>query len=296
MGAKPVSSFPSDEGMKPAAPKAKPPQPNRQASRERGAQAAASGGLVGGGGGCGKEDKLGETPPCGTPFDEFGEGWIRVSKRRSSDPTGRHLDHTWISPEGVRFTSRVKALRYLSDGASSAGTRERKRPEPIKPERAASSHEEREEGTWVACDRCGKWREVTDRCLPLPEVWYCELNPVVKYSSCDAPEQEWDEADEWVEATTDPLPIRASPKPSPHTIHDPPAAETPRETDPRPSTCAPPTTDARPALCDEGSAAQPRLCVGGEGRGEGSDELDSESSQTTPLQFILTTSNQQART
>jgi hypothetical protein len=46
----------------------------------------------------------------------------------------------------------------------------------------------------VACDRCGKWRQLPDDhadVSALPEQWYCELNTDAQYSSCDAAEQEW---------------------------------------------------------------------------------------------------------
>ena len=140
-----------------------------------------------------------------------------MSKKRGSDPAGRHIDHSWISPSGVRFNSKVKVLRYRAeieaggDGSKAlrgvgAGGRGRGgrggRGRGGRWERggrgattAAASVSGgigvsgEPEGTWVACDKCGKWREVPDRYFPLAENWYCELNPVLEYSSCDVPEQ-----------------------------------------------------------------------------------------------------------
>ena len=49
----------------------------------------------------------------------------------------------------------------------------------------------------VHCDRCGKWRELTDVGV-LPDKWFCELNADQKYKSCEVDEQEWfdDEVDD----------------------------------------------------------------------------------------------------
>ena len=46
--------------------------------------------------------------------------------------------------------------------------------------------------TWVACDRCHKWRRVADA-SQLPSTWFCELNPDAEYASCDVPEEEPDQ-------------------------------------------------------------------------------------------------------
>lgn len=155
---------------------------------------------------------MNETPPEGVPCTEFGRGWVRVSKRRGSDQTGRHVDHMWISPEGERFNSRIKVVRHLahSDGKVSLQSDENKTRKGARLALRADAAGAKEEGTWVECDRCGKWREVPDCYLPLPEVWYCELNPVEEYSSCDAPEQQWDEDDDWVEGVADPSSAPAS--------------------------------------------------------------------------------------
>ena len=43
---------------------------------------------------------MGETPPEGVPCDDLPPGWRRLSKKRASDVTGRHVDHAWLSPDG----------------------------------------------------------------------------------------------------------------------------------------------------------------------------------------------------
>eukprot|EP00964_Phaeocystis_antarctica_P045863 scaffold26430_cov75-Phaeocystis_antarctica.AAC.1 len=60
----------------------------------------------------------------------MGPGWQRVSKKRPSPSVGRmgsngsrqtngfQTDHTFIAPDGRRFTSRVKAVRYFSPSLS----------------------------------------------------------------------------------------------------------------------------------------------------------------------------------
>ncbi|KAL1518879.1 hypothetical protein AB1Y20_003156 [Prymnesium parvum] len=196
MSAKPVSSLPPLPPSKsvPAHTKSKPPPCKSSSSRESSVDERRSEAL--------------ESVPC----EEFGEGWVRVSKRRSSDTTGRHFDHVWISPEGVRFSSRVKVLRHLAgmangdgrkvDGGAKRGRKSKGSSRGAAAPSAAACAGKAEgeaEGTWVACDRCGKWRELPDSYFPLPDSWYCELNPCAPYNSCDAPEQEWDEGDDWVE-------------------------------------------------------------------------------------------------
>ena len=52
----------------------------------------------------------------GVPCPEFGDGWRRVSRRRASSAV---LDHTWYSPDGIKFTSRVRVMRHLQVGAQS---------------------------------------------------------------------------------------------------------------------------------------------------------------------------------
>ena len=43
--------------------------------------------------------------------------------------------------------------------------------------------------TWVQCEWCDKWRKLRHASEPLPEHWYCELNPVANFASCEAPEE-----------------------------------------------------------------------------------------------------------
>ena len=54
-----------------------------------------------------------ETDEHGLPCPELGRGWRRISKRRVADPTStmwrEHVDHIYVSPDGQRFNSRVKA-------------------------------------------------------------------------------------------------------------------------------------------------------------------------------------------
>ena len=44
---------------------------------------------------------------------------------------------------------------------------------------------------WVQCDRCDKWRRLPNgaefEADALPELWFCDLNPNKRRSSCDAP-------------------------------------------------------------------------------------------------------------
>ena len=62
-----------------------------------------------------------------------------------------------------------------------------------------------EGSSWVACDACGKWRELPSGSGKLPPMWYCHLHPVAAYASCDVPEAlyEDDEMLSWDYGMTD---------------------------------------------------------------------------------------------
>ena len=46
------------------------------------------------------------------------------------------------------------------------------------------------EDRWVACDRCSKWRRITDEKMAVPEgTWFCELTDGSAHNSCDAVEE-----------------------------------------------------------------------------------------------------------
>ena len=48
--------------------------------------------------------------------------------------------------------------------------------------------------TWLACDRCGKWRRLgRQHARHLPESWRCEDNPDPAFRSCDVPQELPDE-------------------------------------------------------------------------------------------------------
>ena len=115
------------------------------------------------------------TGPEGVPCPEMGPGWRRVSKKRASDPTGRHTDHTFVAPDGQRFNSRVKAVRYAAaDGFEDSGDDEA----------------EAVADTWAQCERCDKWRKLSGSAA-LPKHWFCELNPNRAFASCQVAEEQW---------------------------------------------------------------------------------------------------------
>ena len=52
-----------------------------------------------------------------------------------------------------------------------------------------------EEDTWVACDKCNKWRMLPADAPPVGDgKWYCAMNPDDRYNACGAPEQTADES------------------------------------------------------------------------------------------------------
>ena len=53
--------------------------------------------------------------------------------------------------------------------------------------------------SWVACERCDKWRRVRAADTPRgDQPWFCTMHPDARFASCDAPEEAWDE-EEWEE-------------------------------------------------------------------------------------------------
>ena len=118
--------------------------------------------------------------------------------RGGADP--RHRDHLWCSPDGRRFNSRVKVQRYLDSLAAAPAVKE----------------EEEEEGsTWVQCERCEKWRELSGPPKlggALGDAWFCEMNDDAARNSCDAPEQSWDD-EEWTDDGS--AAAKAAPAPAP---------------------------------------------------------------------------------
>ena len=69
-----------------------------------------------------EEEQEGEeaTGPEGVPCPDIGPGWRRVSKTRPKrNKMAGAVDHTLFAPDGRRFTSRVKAVRYAGGGSGS---------------------------------------------------------------------------------------------------------------------------------------------------------------------------------
>ena len=167
-----------------------PPKAAKASSRGGPSAAAANGG----------GDLEEETVDC----PEIGVGWTKTSKRRGSSRGGadpRHRDHLWCSPDGRRFNSRVKVQRYLDSLAAAPAVKE----------------EEEEEGsTWVQCERCEKWRELSGPPKlggALGDAWFCEMNDDAARNSCDAPEQSWDD-EEWTDDGSAAA-AKAAPAPAP---------------------------------------------------------------------------------
>ena len=120
-----------------------------------------------------------ETGPDGVACPEIGPGWRRISKKRTTDPTQRHTDHVFLSPDGQRFNSQIKAMRHRDGGepadggggaAGGAG--------------GGGKAAQKAKDTWVQCERCDKWRKLPSSGAKLPKHWYCELNPDDAYASC----------------------------------------------------------------------------------------------------------------
>ena len=120
---KPVSALPAfsaaPKAPAPRAPAPKAPAPKAPAPKLNGVKAATAAVERNGGQACKTGARRGcfEDAPDGTPCPDVGAGWMRVTRKRPSDPTGRHVDHTWISPSGVRFNSRVHAARGSDQAA-----------------------------------------------------------------------------------------------------------------------------------------------------------------------------------
>ena len=69
-----------------------------------------------------EEEQEGEeaTGPEGVPCPDIGPGWRRVSKTRPRrNKMAGAVDHTFFAPDGRRFTSRAKAVRYAGGGSGS---------------------------------------------------------------------------------------------------------------------------------------------------------------------------------
>ena len=102
------------------------------------------------------------------PCPEIAEGWFKFSKRRvkSASKGEVHFDHIFISPDGAKFNSMVKARRYVTEG-------------PSAPE------------AWAQCERCEKWRRLSRPLVgdAADAPWFCEYNEDTRHDSCDAPEE-----------------------------------------------------------------------------------------------------------
>ncbi|XP_039268005.2 uncharacterized protein LOC120343006 isoform X1 [Styela clava] len=81
-------------------------------------------------------------------------------------------------------TEKRKSLQY------SSGT-----PEDQNVKSGQNEHNDgvTEEGTWVQCGACDKWRFLSECLDPsiLPEQWICSFNPDKNLASCSAVEEEW---------------------------------------------------------------------------------------------------------
>ena len=49
--------------------------------------------------------------------------------------------------------------------------------------------------TWAQCERCDKWRKLSNG-RALPEHWFCELNPNRAFASCHIAEEQWSNGNE----------------------------------------------------------------------------------------------------
>ena len=68
---------------------------------------------------------------------------------------------------------------------------------------------------WVECSRCSKWRIIPPNPdgshNDIPDIWFCEMNTDVMYSTCEAPEQEY-KAPEPIVPLLIPQPVKRMPK------------------------------------------------------------------------------------
>ena len=142
------------------------------------------------------------------PAPEFGPGWRRETSRRV-DSIGRAMGAHWIAPDGRRFNARAKVLRFLK-------TPEGLALQALSGAPAAVDDESSDDETvWVECERCGKWRHLPPRTEPLPPQWYCEMSDDLERNTCEAPEETWEEDEDWEEGHRVPDPPPAAPKPDP---------------------------------------------------------------------------------
>ena len=50
--------------------------------------------------------------------------------------------------------------------------------------------------TWVQCEACDKWRKLPRNPAALPNLWYCNLNPIQAFASCEIAEEHWSDSGE----------------------------------------------------------------------------------------------------
>ena len=55
--------------------------------------------------------------------------------------------------------------------------------------------------TWVACDKCEKWRRIkVDDLKSLPKRWFCKFNPDVRFNDCSIEAEEEEDPDQRLRA------------------------------------------------------------------------------------------------
>jgi len=103
--------LPAKQRLKLAAASASRDGANAESSdKKKGGKATVGGGGKARGGGAGAERPMTEEP-C----PEFGAGWMRQSRERvNGDVPTKHVDHSYMSPTGESFNSRLKVLRHLN--------------------------------------------------------------------------------------------------------------------------------------------------------------------------------------
>ena len=134
-------------------------------------------------------------------------GWTIRAKRRNNMP---RCDIEIRDPQKqVTLYSIVSLKRHLGlDASEPAAKRPRRSSTKEQSDKTsmgaasipATKHEEEEpEDVWVACDACGKWRQLPSTTGPLPPMWFCHLHPDPTYASCAVPEDNYngDDGKEW---------------------------------------------------------------------------------------------------
>ena len=136
-------------------------------------------------------------------------GWVIRAKRRSNlprcdievrDPGQRVTLYSIISLkrhlglEGGGELTAKRPKRTGGAGSSSSSSRPRSAPadEDALEEDGEGGADDEDENVWVACDACGKWRQLPASGGPLPAMWFCHLHPDAMLASCAVPEESYE--------------------------------------------------------------------------------------------------------